>query len=131
MKKEELEKISEMVTLLLASKVPFEISYNDFHLTTYKEEILEDSGDNVAYGSMPQLAPTAPAPTAPALIAPAPTAPAPIAPTPKKDYSALDALYNTPKTEDEIAKETEERNRKLKERFDKTGNVEPAVFNGD
>lgn len=116
MKKEELEKISEMVTLLLASKVPFEISYNDFHLTTYKEEILEDSGDNVAYGSMPQLVTTAPAL---------------IAPTPKKDYSALDALYNTPKTEDEIAKETEERNRKLKERFDKTGNVEPAVFNGD
>lgn len=128
MKKEELEKISEMVTLLLASKVPFEISYNDFHLTTYKEEILEDSEDNVAYGSMPQLVTTAPiAPIAPI----APTAPAPIAPTPKKDYSALDALYNTPKTEDEIAKETEERNRKLKERFDKTGNVEPAVFNGD
>lgn len=114
MKKEELEKISEMVTLLLASKVPFEISYNDFHLTTYKEEILEDSGDNVAYGTAPQL-----------------VTPAPIAPTPKKDYSALDALYSTPKTEEEIAKETEERNRKLKERFDKTGNVEPAVFNGD
>lgn len=124
MKKEELEKISEMVALLLASKVPFEISYNDhsgFHLTTYKEEILEDrknkfvkSWDNVAYGTMPQLVTTAP-----------------IAPTQKKDYSALDVLYNTPKTEDEIAKETEERNRKLKERFDKTGNVEPAVFNGD
>lgn len=124
MKKEELEKISEMVALLLASKVPFEISYNNhsgFHLTTYKEEILEDrknkfvkSWDNVAHGSMPQL-----------------VTPAPIAPTQKKDYSALDALYNTPKTEEEIAKETEERNRKLKERFDKTGNVEPATFNGD
>lgn len=121
MKKEELEKISEMVTLLLASKVPFEISYNDhsgFHLTTYKEEILEDkknkfmkNWDNVAYGTMPQLVTTAP--------------------TPKKDYSALDTMYNTPKTEEEIAKETEERNRKLKERFDKTGNVEPATFSGN
>lgn len=124
MKKEELEKISEMVALLLASKVPFEISYNEhsgFHLTTYKEEILEDrknkfmkSWDNVAYGTMPQLVTTAP-----------------IASTPKKDYSALDTMYNTQKTEEEIAKETEERNRKLKERFDKTGNVEPATFSGD
>lgn len=129
MKKEELEKISEMVALLLASKVPFEISYNDhsgFHLTTYKEEILEDrknkfmkGWDNVAYGTVPQLVTTAP------------IASAPIAPTPKKDYSALDTMYNTQKTEEEIAKETEERNRKLKERFDKTGNVEPATFSGD
>ena len=42
---------------------------------------------------------------------------------PKKDFNALDAMYNNPITEEDIAKEEEERNRKLREKFNNTGNV--------
>ena len=42
-----------------------------------------------------------------------------------KTYDALDAMYSQPKTEEQIAKETEERNRKLKEKFNNQGNVIP------
>ena len=41
----------------------------------------------------------------------------------KKDFNALDAMYNNPITEEDIAKEEEERNRKLREKFNNTGNV--------
>lgn len=53
--------------------------------------------------------------------------------TPKKkqDFSAVDALYNNPPSEEEIAKETEERNKRLKEKFSSVGNVQPTIWTGN
>lgn len=57
---------------------------------------------------------------------------------PKKDYSdtsALDKLYEQPPTQAEIDAELEERNRKLREKFNNQGNVIPtdgvAAWSGD
>lgn len=48
---------------------------------------------------------------------------------PKKDYndtSALDKLYETSPSQEEIEAELEERNRKLREKFNNQGNVKPS-----
>lgn len=55
--------------------------------------------------------------------------------TKKADTSALDKLYEQPMSQDQIEAETEERNRKLREKFANQGNVVPtegvAVWTGE
>lgn len=112
MKKEELDRITELTVLLLSSNVPFKLSYGDFWLETFRGEQENENAlkkfDNFEKGQ----------------IIPLSTIKENVV-KPKADYSAVDAMYE-PKTEDQIAKETEERNKKLKERFNNTGNVLPA-----
>lgn len=56
----------------------------------------------------------------------------------KKDYndtSALDKLYESPPSQAELDAELEERNRKLREKFNNQGNVKPtdgvAIWTGE
>lgn len=116
MKKEELDKITELTVLLLSSNVPFKLSYGDFRLETFRDERIESvwkkNLDNLEKGQ----------------VIPLSTIKENVVKS-KSDFSALDALYSQQTTEEQIAKETEERNRKLKERFENTGNIEPAVWN--